>query len=650
MVHQTPELSDGHKVGCADRYRLSLKFPPISQSPSASHAPSYQSGAMLIRRTLLSLFTSHFNSAMFRRRTIRISFLYSQGEHYYRGQPCAETHVPFSIFFVPSEEEDEIFADAEDDAPLRDGPGEEPSSAAFSSHPSQYLLPSVLEVTTKLRLHKIFALFLATANMSSTNVERAPPRLVRRANKPSYADLSSPSSSSDVLHSPIPIHRHAGQCRLHDHRQRPRQSPMVQAQMAKENAVHCLSDDEPAEPAPPKKKSRKEPAARSIVNIAPERIPVIDKAYEYMYMKTLTDESRTWVHDRAELAALDRLGLNPDNFEPVTHMEKDLDFKKCARIIVAGPDGFGFLSCSAKATKEERERVADANRALVAALTDRSAHVFEINLKTSRNVRADPSLRRDPHDRTVKGSMYKHRSIGLLINRVVFANMLSEGMQYPEFFDDTFPDTDDETQPPHKPMLCLVIIAVAVTALRGAIMEYSSGHILAEDFSRKLYKSYFDAELKTLREWLNFTSNPTLIPDIDPRPASSIYRLEFVIILADSRELEDSKGALAGDRWMGGVGKGIDMKGGGPECSAKDAAQKPASLRGLECPGKGDLVIDVDEKKAIGAGRCAGPSTARDARSGILMRAELTMSARLYLPDFRLARSFGCKQRVQGCK
>lgn len=64
----------------------------------------------------------------------------------------------------------------------------------------------------------------------------------------------------------------------------------------------CLSDDEPAEPAPPKKKSRKEPAARSIVNIAPERIPVIDKAYEYMYMKTLTDESRTWVHDRAELA------------------------------------------------------------------------------------------------------------------------------------------------------------------------------------------------------------------------------------------------------------------------------------------------------------------------------------------------------------
>jgi hypothetical protein len=44
---------------------------------------------------------------------------------------------------------------------------------------------------------------------------------------------------------------------------------------------------------------------------------------------------------------------------------------------------------------------------------------------------------------------------------------------------------------------------------------------------------------------------------------------------------------------------------------------------------EGDLVIDVDENKAIGAGRCAGPTTARDARSGILMRTELTMSARL---------------------
>jgi hypothetical protein len=151
--------------------------------------------------------------------------------------------------------------------------------------------------------------------------------------------------------------------------------------------------------------------------------------------------------------------------------------------------------------------------------------------------------------------MYKHHSIGLLINRVVFANMLSPGMQYPEFFDDTFPDTDDDMQPQHKPTLCLVIIAIAVTAvrlllrnipslslccsqLRGAIMEYSSGHYLAEDFSRKVYKSHFDAELKTLREWLNFTSNPTLILGGGPMrmaPATFLTRTLQEDMFAEAR-------------------------------------------------------------------------------------------------------------------
>jgi hypothetical protein len=31
---------------------------------------------------------------------------------------------------------------------------------------------------------------------------------------------------------------------------------------------------------------------------------------------------------------------------------------------------------------------------------------------------------------------------------------------------------------------------------------------------------------------------------------------------------------------------------------------------------EGELVINVDENKAIGVGKCAGPTTARDARSG----------------------------------
>ncbi|KAF7335016.1 hypothetical protein MVEN_02251800 [Mycena venus] len=446
------------------------------------------------------------------------------------------------------EEQDEMFADPdanlpEDGTPMqRDGAGEESSSVALPQG-----APTVDNQLTTPENLRTFP--QATANMSSTDVERAPPRLIRRATRPSYPDLSSPGDSSPVPQSdrtpafrqPLIRRTNIFGPGFHDDRQRPRQSPAVQIQSAKENTVHHLSDDDDGtEPAPPKKKSRKEPAARSIVNIDPQRIPVIEKAYEYIYMKVLTDENRTWLQGRSELAvfsqeavdwAIDRLGLNPDEFVPVTHTEQDLcreriysprkDFKLLARNIIAGPDGFGFISCSSKATKEDRERVATTNRDLVAMLTDKSAFVFE-----------------NPCDRTVKGSMYKHRSIGVLIRRALFANLLSEGMQYPQFFDDTFPDVDDENQPEHNPTFSLVTIAVAVSALRGAIMEWSSGHFLAEDFSRKLYKSHFDAELKTLRDWHKFTSNPTVIPGGGPMrmaPATFLTRKLQEDIFAEAR-------------------------------------------------------------------------------------------------------------------
>ncbi|KAJ7234965.1 hypothetical protein C8J57DRAFT_1248888 [Mycena rebaudengoi] len=131
--------------------------------------------------------------------------------------------------------------------------------------------------------------------------------------------------------------------------------------------------------------------------------------------------------------------------------------------------------------------------------------------------------------------------------------------------------------------------------------------------------------------------------------------------------------ALAGDRWMGGVGKGIDLK----EVDLNAARRMCAQMQNDSGVPEGDLLIDVDKNKAIGAGRCAGPTTARDARSGTWKddvnyeninegrvddeRAafwvrEISLHARsetLFhadLPDSRLARSFGCKQRVQGCK
>lgn len=47
-------------------------------------------------------------------------------------------------------------------------------------------------------------------------------------------------------------------------------------------------------------------------------------------------------------------------------------------------------------------------------------------------------------------------------------------------------------------------------------MEYSSGHFVPETYSRKIYKPLFDAELKTLRDWLKYTSNPTQIEGDGP--------------------------------------------------------------------------------------------------------------------------------------
>ncbi|KAJ7937610.1 hypothetical protein B0H13DRAFT_1852242 [Mycena leptocephala] len=78
------------------------------------------------------------------------------------------------------------------------------------------------------------------------------------------------------------------------------------------------------------------------------------------------------------------------------------------------------------------------------------------------------------------------------------------------------------------------------------------------------------------------------------------------------------------DRWMGGVGKGIDLK--EKEVGLNAARRIVLEVRDVVNVAdvrendsgvpEGDLVIDVDKNKAIGAGRCAGPTTARDARSG----------------------------------
>ncbi|KAJ7207890.1 hypothetical protein GGX14DRAFT_396094 [Mycena pura] len=310
--------------------------------------------------------------------------------------------------------------------------------------------------------------------------------------------------------------------------------------------VHSLSNDE-TDPVdvPPRKKSRKEPNARSIVGVAPDRQPVLELAYTYIQLKVLTDPSKTWLHGRPELAlatqeafdwALNQMQVQPDLFEPVTHLEQDLcreriygargELKELARLIAASDskngDGFGFMVCSVKATKEEQERIAGLNRALVETLTHKSAFCFE-----------------DPLDRTMKGSMYQHTSIGAAVNKGVYDGLVSYGMQYPDYFDDSLfrvdPTQEDVS---HKPTLSLVLLALIVTALRAAIMEWSSGHFIPETFSRKIYKPHFDRELKVLREWRDYTSNATIIPGGGPvrkAPASFLTRTLQETLLAEAR-------------------------------------------------------------------------------------------------------------------
>jgi hypothetical protein len=52
--------------------------------------------------------------------------------------------------------------------------------------------------------------------------------------------------------------------------------------------------------------------------------------------------------------------------------------------------------------------------------------------------------------------------------------------------------------------------------LRGAISEWSSGHWVTESFLRKVYYTQFVADLKTFREWQEYTSNSTVLTGHGP--------------------------------------------------------------------------------------------------------------------------------------
>ncbi|KAJ7105366.1 hypothetical protein C8R44DRAFT_886833 [Mycena epipterygia] len=452
--------------------------------------------------------------------------------------PAAAT-VPFN-----PEEEDEMYADPEADFPdpsvllavdqtpstLQDNsPALGPETIPTPVH-QQLSTPQNLRVfpqeTPSVSLVIIFVIiFCVPTNAMIDDFHIGNP-------SPSYS--YSPCPPGDLIDPIDPIYPFPGPCPAaelgyHDDRQRPRASPQVThtsvAHIAhpaaqKENLVHLLSSDEEQDP-PPKKKSFRAAGSRSIRQLDADRIPVVEAGYPFVDLMVMTDSKTTWLNDRAGIAVLaddafdhGLVVLKKDgrNFGPLSVLEQDLyrqhlygtrsDFKVVARDVVKGDDGYDLRSCSSKATKEQQAVVAAHNRAEVAILMDRSAFVFA-----------------DPHNRKAKGTLYQHASIEKTVIGVVFDGLLSYGMQHPEFLDDTSPkdyDADDETQPPHKPTFSLVAINLAINAIRAAIMEYSSGHFVSEVYSRKIYKPLFDEELKTLRAWHTYTSNPTKIEGDGP--------------------------------------------------------------------------------------------------------------------------------------
>ncbi|KAJ7107719.1 hypothetical protein C8R44DRAFT_857839 [Mycena epipterygia] len=344
--------------------------------------------------------------------------------------------------------------------------------------------------------------------MSSTSVSVPTRRpLIRRTRSgttvlsqstPSQPPAARPAQASSVR-TPF-IHRiNIFGPELHDDRQHLGELPLVTSAPVDKENTH-LSSDEDEVSAPPKKKSRQDHTARNITNVASDRIPVIEAGFTLVQIKTMTDDRVTWLNKCADLAVLsedalnyglDKLKLDSRKFDAVQPFEQDLnreriygtraDFELVACDVIKGPNEYDFQ---------------------VALLTEKSAFVFE-----------------DPRDRKAKGTLYQHASIEATIQGVVFDGLLSHGIQHPELFDDTLPKEhhpDDETQPPHKPTFSLVAANLAINAIRAAIMEYASGHFVPETYSRKIYKPLFDAELKTLRKWLTYTSNPTQIKGDGP--------------------------------------------------------------------------------------------------------------------------------------
>ncbi|KAJ7734911.1 hypothetical protein B0H14DRAFT_3168629 [Mycena olivaceomarginata] len=238
------------------------------------------------------------------------------------------------------------------------------------------------------------------------------------------------------------------------------------------------------------KKSRKDPGARSIRSIQvvdPVRAQALETGYGHIRRNVLTDEKITWLEGRESVALMaqegldfgyKKLGLNPVDFPSVTEKEQDLvnsynpsksftymvtqmhdrvwstrkTAKQAARDIVKGPNGYGFIQLPAA------EWVA--------------GPLGSYNQGDTRNCSMMPPSRstKDPAP----------------------------------------------SQPPHKPQFRLS--QSLYSSVRCAALS-ASGQVVTgwrKSFLRKIYYSQFVTDLKTFREWQEYTSNSTVLTGHGP--------------------------------------------------------------------------------------------------------------------------------------
>ncbi|KAJ7158445.1 hypothetical protein C8R46DRAFT_1224408 [Mycena filopes] len=360
----------------------------------------------------------------------------------------------------------------------------------------------------------------ANASISSTPVVALVPRK-RKVGAVIDSDLvlvaSSPTEPSAISRRPLVRRVDRFGPGLHDNRQRPFKPSSTIAGGTQDKENEGMDDVSDTDSSPlPKKKSRKEKGSRSIGSIRdvdPVRAGIVEAGYDFVQIKVITDEKFLYLEGRTAIALLaqeafdygaEKLGLDPEQFNPVTEKEQDLfrqqvydvrkSFKHAARDVAQGPDGFGFIRRSRNDSAEVLETTATKNRDLVAILTHKSALVYS-----------------DPSDRTIKGSMYKHPAIQAMAELTVFKNLLSHAIQYPRSFDDAPLPVDGDEVSAHKPRFNAVTLLVMILALRGAVNEWSSGHWIPEDFTRKLYYKQFLEDLKIFRSWQKYTASPTVL-------------------------------------------------------------------------------------------------------------------------------------------